>query len=74
MADFGYHYPAGAANDPRAPWNQDENYPDTYCGHCDTEFDGYEHEEGTLCPECGDDRLTEIVPPEPCYCGTHCVC
>jgi hypothetical protein len=28
---YGWHYPAGAENDPRAPWNQVE----PHCEHCE---------------------------------------
>ncbi len=31
MNPFGYHYPAGAEHDPRAPWNQREISP---CSEC----------------------------------------
>lgn len=29
---LGYDYPAGAANDPRAPWNQESDEACEYCG------------------------------------------
>jgi hypothetical protein len=43
MGIFGWSYPAGAANDPNAPWNQVEG-PCDVCGKpCDY----------CICPECG---------------------
>ena len=42
MANFGWWYPAGAANDPNAPWNQQEP-PCAVCG---------QYEDDCICPEC----------------------
>ncbi len=33
MANFGWHYPPGAENDPRAPWNAEyDDAPECECG------------------------------------------
>jgi len=46
---WGWHYPAGAANDPNAPWNQsDEHCP--YCCPCHEDSDWEPH-----CGECEDE-------------------
>lgn len=42
MGKFGWNYPAGAENDPNAPWNQ----PDPRCEVCG------EYEDNCECPEC----------------------
>lgn len=42
MSKFGYWYPPGAANDPNAPYNQD----DPPCDICGQEI------ENCICPEC----------------------
>ena len=39
---FGWDYPPGAANDPRAPWNQE----DGPCAVCGNDVDD------CICPEC----------------------
>jgi len=31
---FGWSYPPGAANDPNAPYNQDEGWTEDYCPTC----------------------------------------
>ena len=43
MSKFGWSYPAGAANDPFAPYNQEEG-PCEVCG---------QFVDDCLCPECG---------------------
>lgn len=42
MTNFGWSYPPGAANDPNAPWNQEEG-PCEICG---------EDIDNCICPEC----------------------
>ena len=48
MGIFGWDYPAGAENDPRAPWNQDDDDGCEDCGllpddcDCDEDIDRYE--------------------------------
>jgi hypothetical protein len=51
---FGWAYPAGAENDPRAPYNQP--YPEV-CEHCDSEIDV----DGCNCVYCEDcdERIPE---------------
>ena len=46
MSKFGWHYPAGAANDPYAPYNQ-EDPPCDNCGYAP----GYDCE-CPICPIC----------------------
>ena len=51
---FGWNYPAGAENDPRAPWNQDES------GECESEGCREDAVEGeTHCRVCIDDAIGE---------------
>jgi hypothetical protein len=40
---FGWSYPPGAANDPNAPYNQDDDGPCAVCCKCVTDC---------ICPEC----------------------
>lgn len=47
MGKFGWSYPAGAANDPNAPWNQEEG-PCEVCGKSLDDCDC------PACPECGE--------------------
>jgi hypothetical protein len=54
---FGWNYPAGAENDPRAPWNQ----VDEKCEECGLVLDDCTC---VVCEECG-----EINNPD-CY-KTH---
>lgn len=42
MGIFGWSYPPGAANDPNAPWNQQDE-PCEVCG---------EFPDNCICPEC----------------------
>lgn len=51
---FGWNYPAGAENDPRAPWNQVDP-PCEVCG---------KHTDDCICPTC--DVCGETGRPE-CY-------
>jgi len=60
-ANFGWSYPAGAENDPNAPWNQ--NDPEI-CDCCDG--DGYVIES---C--CGDNIKGNDIDLCP-TCGEHC--
>lgn len=49
MSGFGYEYPAGAANDPNAPWNEQVCDVCDGCGYtCEPED---LNEEG-ICNEC----------------------
>lgn len=54
MGIFGWSYPPGAANDPSAPYNQEEG-PCAVCG---------EFEDKCICPECPE--CTSIGDPQ-CY-------
>ena len=47
MGKFGWSYPPGAANDPNAPWNQEEGP----CEVCSKPVDCCECAE---CPTCGE--------------------
>ena len=61
MGIFGWSYPPGAANDPSAPWNQEEP-PCKVCGL---------HVDDCICPECdacfavGDPRCYSDYEREP---------
>jgi len=44
---FGWHYPAGAENDPNAPWNQPDESEMDEC-----ECGNMKHEEASYCDEC----------------------
>ena len=46
---FGHSYPAGAENDPRAPWNQSE--PDS-CETCEGKCTVDRGEGDEECPDC----------------------
>lgn len=46
MNPFGYHYPAGAESDPRAPWNQRDIEA---CDECGGEG---KNDEGEKCDAC----------------------
>tara|TARA_R100001244_G_scaffold5519_1_gene6800 strand:- start:208 stop:357 length:150 start_codon:yes stop_codon:yes gene_type:complete len=46
MTGLGYEYPAGAAEDPNAPWNEE------ICNECGYVADSL-NEEG-ICQECGE--------------------
>jgi|TARA_R110002020_G_scaffold189634_2_gene388920 hypothetical protein len=48
MSGFGYEYPAGAANDPNAPWNQQ------VCDRCGYEVDS-PNEDG-ICEDCAEEE------------------
>jgi hypothetical protein len=70
---FGWHYPAGAEHDPRAPWN--EVPMEVYCAECGHITD--ELDEGEPCPDCGEEfggTLQEYEAPEPCMCRGDCYC
>jgi len=54
---FGWSYPAGAENDPNAPWNQDDT---EYCSKCDEEASC---DDDGLCEDCAE-KLE--VPDEEC--------
>lgn len=43
MGIFGWSYPAGAANDPNAPYNQNDDGPCEVCGKVIDDC---------ICPEC----------------------
>jgi|SRR6516225_285799 hypothetical protein len=47
---FGWSYPPGAANDPNAPWNQD----DGPCAVCGKDMDHCVCPECKVCGSCGD--------------------
>ena len=51
---FGWSYPAGAENDPNAPWNQEEG-PCEICGRFSVDC---------ICPEC---PTCECVGDPTCY-------
>ena len=68
---FGWHYPAGAEHDPRAPWNQDED--EIACWGCGKPAE--DEQVGDICEDC--DEPFKIVEPdedEPCRCGDKCYC
>jgi hypothetical protein len=53
MADFGWSYPPGAADDPNAPYNQ----PDEQCDVCGKYVEAANNEEACeceWCPECNE--------------------
>ena len=55
---FGWDYPAGAANDPNAPWNQG----DDHCPYCCPAHEDSKEWDDPLCTEC-DGPVSEGV----CY-------
>jgi hypothetical protein len=44
---FGWHYPAGAEHDPRAPWNQVDEFECVECHEFFSELDDKD-----MCEEC----------------------
>jgi hypothetical protein len=56
---FGWSYPPGAANDPNAPYNQDDDGPCAVCCKCVTDC---------ICPECP--VCSETGNPK-CYLEEH---
>ena len=70
MSAFGCAYPAGAENDPNAPWNAVEmEVSCSECGHVTCE-----QLEGEECEECGEGGMQEYEPAEPCRCHGDCYC
>tara|TARA_S200000501_G_C20492251_1_gene598728 strand:- start:162 stop:398 length:237 start_codon:yes stop_codon:yes gene_type:complete len=73
--NFGWEYPAGAANDPNAPWNQ---IIET-CETCGDDYDISDFNEDGVCSECvnnADDEPLDwgegAVEPDSKYDGaTH---
>ena len=61
MTDFGWNYPAGAENDPLAPWNAAEI--DLYCPECGDHDENAD--EGDTCSECEEGPLCEYEPFDP---------
>lgn len=54
---FGWDYPSGAANDPNAPWNQEDPPEECpVCGKCNVDL------------ETGDALCEEAFP----YCSKQC--
>lgn len=49
---FGWDLPAGAANDPRAPYNQPDTPECVSCGNDDAFTDGCAKHAGPVCPAC----------------------
>ena len=64
MSIFGWSYPAGAENDPNAPYNQSDHDP---CPHCGA--DELDDENEDFCGACGE---AVTAPPEhkAYYCHT----
>ncbi len=46
MSGFGYEYPAGAAEDPNAPWNEQ------VCDSCGFTFKPEDLNEEEICNDC----------------------
>lgn len=72
MSVFGWHYPAGAENDPRAPWNTPDALP-CRCDECDFESHDFDHGDACVQPVLNDDGepstcdgiMREVEPYEP---------
>jgi hypothetical protein len=63
MSVFGWHYPPGAANDPNAPWNRDDDWTEGFCPTC---LETYPKEWLDL-------LLAGLEPPSPYpLCGEKC--
>jgi len=59
MSIFGWSYPTGAANDPNAPYNQNDDGPCEVCGKATDDC---------ICPEC---PVCENIGDITCYENHH---
>lgn len=64
---FGWHFPAGAEGDPRAPYNQrDKDLTCAECGHEMEDHDAVTDEDGQPCmmTDCDCDQYRERGTPD----------